>query len=422
MPSKGANGSSHRLLVRLDDEECEVRASSKEDLESLTLPTDCRFQASSRKSLAGACSKVLKTVSLTGAAILVGCAVYAALGSAALKTAEEEGSRSSISGKNAVIGSAKVPEELVPAPEHEVYKIGHPSYHCGYDSNSACPASELFFNSEVHEVATENLMQVGRGIFLHADTDLVRETVMAGLRNISEQIAVHAPDSHEALQRIRLDEQAKTLVLTWLRLMSVPKVQTIGYEVSMAIRRSLSHDPDVIRRDVEEMLAIDLGHIRELRDELIPPGMLEYWGSEHQWGLTLDPENSALMQAFRQGEFYGSLDAGFYSKNVSGLVGRLPSEEKAYGAWGGVLEQGRALIDIIKLVAKHNGVEVMVPAQATSLDYNVDVKDLGSELLSCELQKKDGMNNLMKALFCPLKYGSQGLDALRAVHLMEGAA
>jgi len=103
----------------------------------------------------------------------------------------------------------------------------------------------------------------------------------------------------------------------------------------------------------------------------------------------------------------------------SGAPKKLPAEEKAYGAWGGVLEQGRVFIDIIKLVSAAHGVELLVPPQATALAVNIDVKDLGSELLSCELYQEDGMNNFMKALFCPLKYGSQGLDAFRAVHAMQ---
>jgi len=334
----------------------------------------------------------------------------------------QEGAGAGLLGKSAVIGSKEVPKDLSNAPEPEHFMIGHPSYHCTYATAERCPASELFFSSEVHEVVTENLMQVGRGIFSHADRDLVRETVTACFHNVSKQIQEHAEASMQALQHIELDEKEKNSVLTWIRLMSVPQVQSIGYEVALAMRRSLTSDPEVVRAAVEEVLSTNLENVKELRDELIAPRMLDYWGPEQQWELTLDPENLAVIQAFRHGEFYGSLDADFYSKNVSGLVKKLPAKEKAYGVWGGVLEQGRALIDVIRLLARHQEIELLVPAQATSLDVNVDVEDLGSELLSCELQPKDGMNNLMKALFCPLKYGSQGLDALRAVHHMEGAA
>jgi hypothetical protein len=336
-----------------------------------------------------------------------------------VRRGSQEGAGSGLLGRSAVIGSKEVPKDLASAPEPEHLMIGHPSYHCTYASAERCPASELLFSSEVHEVVTENLMQVGRGIFSPADRDLVRETVAACFRNVSMQIREHAGASMEALQHIQLDEKERNSVLTWLRLMSVPQVQSIGYEVALAMRRALTSDPAIVMAAVEEVLTVNLENIKELRDELITPHMLHYWGPEQQWELTLDPENMAVMQAFRHGEFYGSLDADFYSKNVSGLVKKLPAKEKAYGVWGGVLEQGRALIDVVKLLAMRQDIELLVPAQATSLDVNVDVEDLGSELLSCELQPKDGMNNLMKALFCPLKYGSQGLDALRAVEHMD---
>merc|ERR1740127_440293 len=128
------------------------------------------------------------------------------------------------------------------------------------------------------------------------------------------------------------------------------------------MRRSMSVDPAVVKRAVEETLSVSLDKIKDLRDELITPAMLKNWGPEQQWELTLDPENIGVMQAFRHGEFYGSLDAEFYSKNVSGLVKKLPAKEKAYGVWGGVLEQGRAFIDVVKLLAMRQDIELLVPA------------------------------------------------------------
>lgn len=416
-PGKGPHGSSNQLFVMLADEEAGLSGQTDE-AQAEDSSKDLALGAPGMPTGGLRGGKGLKALALTAGAALVCCAVLTAYGGA-MRRSSQEGPGSGLVGKSSVIGSQKVPEDLDSAPEPEHFMIGHPGYHCTYATTERCPASELFFNSDVFEVATENLMQVGRGIFKPRDRDLVRDTVAAGFRNISKQIEEHADASLEALQHIQLDIQERNSVLTWLRLMSCPEVQSIGYEVAMAVRRSMSSDPAVVRSAVEEILSTNLDNVKALRDELIAPAMLEYWGPEQQWELTLDPENIAVMQAFRHGEFYGSLDADFYSKNVSGLIKQLPVEEKAYGAWGGVLEQGRALIDIVRLLSRRQSIELLVPRQATSLDVNVDVKDLGSELLSCELQPKDGMNNLMKALFCPLKYGSQGMDALRAVHHME---
>merc|ERR1712227_392005 len=88
--------------------------------------------------------------------------------------------------------------------------------------------------------------------------------------------------------------------------------------------------------------------------------------------------------------------------------------------WGGTLEAARALLDVIALIGDASGKKIEMPAWATSLEENIDVKDLGTELLSCELHKNESINNFMKAIFCPLKYGTQGMDALRAVHRIGG--
>jgi len=271
-------------------------------------------------------------------------------------------------------------------------------------------------------VATENLMQVGRGLFRHADRDLVRGTVVAGFKTVSQQLQEHAPAAFEALTQIKLEAKDANAVLSWLRLMSVPAVQGIGFEVALAVRRSLTVNRAQVRAQIEGVLQTNLANIKDLRNELLPPSLLKFLGSGNQWEMTLEEENLQVMEAFRKdGDFYGSLSAEFYAESRSGALKNLSVEEKAYGAWGGVLEQCRVFIDIIKLVSAVHGVELLVPAQATALAVNIDVKDFGSELLSCELYQEDGMNNFMKALFCPLKYGSQGLDAFRAVHAMEQA-
>jgi len=226
--------------------------------------------------------------------------------------------------------------------------------------------------------------------------------------------------AHE-LARIELTVSQKNAVLTLMRLMSVPEVQRIGFEVALAIRRSVSLEKDVIKRHIEEMLANNIEEIRETRDDTVPDSVLALWGSGHAWEMTLEPENVKVMEAFRGGEFFGSMNASFYAESLPKTPERMPAQEKAYAVWGGVLEHGRALLDTVKLISWSSGVELRPPAWVTSLGDNIDVKDLGSELLSCELHKKSGMNNLMKAFFCPLKYGTQGMDALRAAGQLKAS-
>jgi len=325
--------------------------------------------------------------------------------------------------KSIVIGSRHVPKGLQPAPKPKIMFVGHPSYHCVYPMAEDCPARELFWNAEVHEVVTENLMQVGRGLLVHADRDLVRNTVAAGFRNISLNVMTHAPKIADQMFRLRISEAEKNLVLTSLRLISLPEVQRIGFEVALVIHKSKTRDRATIQQKVEEMLKANLDEFTFLVQELVSRPLLTLWGpghARHQWDMTLESENIQVMTNLHGGKFYGSMNASNYAAEYGGAPGYLPPEEKSYGAWGGILEEGRALLDVIRLIVRSSGNgNLEVPSWAASLADNVDMPDLGRELLSCELHPEDGMDNFMKAIFCPLKYGTQGIDALRAVAQMR---
>jgi hypothetical protein len=243
--------------------------------------------------------------------------------------------------------------------------------------------------------------------------------VAPGLRNISARLRAHAPRALEALESMRLDRDEEAALLSWVSLMSIPEVQTVGFEVTLAIRRSLTlnESSDTLADRIQDMLLSNAVKVHELWGDYVTPAMIGIWNGSRQWQMTLQTENLKVMQAFsKTGQLYGSMSASFYAQNSSRLPEKVPAEEKAYGAWGGVLEQARVLLGAVQLASQARGTELLIPAQATNLGNNVDVEDLGSELLSCELQSKDGMNNFMKAIFCPLKYGIQGVEALRAVH------
>jgi len=166
-----------------------------------------------------------------------------------------------------------------------------------------------------------------------------------------------------------------------------------------------------------------LGEITRLRESVVPAGLRRLWGSDHQWNMTLDPENVGMMQAYGGG--LGS--AMFQSLNdvyaAGGMDFEAPETLKSFGAVGGVVEEGRALVDIIKLCARLYSADTSLPLSATSLAGTLD---FGSNVLSCQLGSsgaelgKPKEEDFMKAIFCPLKFGAQGLDALRAVPDMAG--
>lgn len=146
----------------------------------------------------------------------------------------------------------------------------------------------------------------------------------------------------------------------------------------------------------------------------MPEPLLELWATDHHWDMTLDPENIQVMQAKGEGGIFASEFASI--GDVYGLgstSAHVDTASKSYSVLGGVVEEARALIDLIRACTRLFGKELKVPAQATSL---VGTFNFGTEALSCEVSTTDGDDriNLMKALFCPLKFGTQGVDALRA--------
>jgi len=312
-----------------------------------------------------------------------------------------------------VIGTPDLPDALPAAPTPKVRMMGHPAYHCSWQASEKCPAWTLLSSADVFEVATENILRVAHGILVHADRDMVRDTVTAGFKNLSTQLHTRSPDAMHTLTRMELSKAQKNAVLTLLRIRTIPEVQRLGYEVALAVRRSVSAKHAVVQSHIEEIMTSHMKEIEHVRDDTVPEKLANIWGRKHLWDMTLDAENVRMMKAISTGHLFGSMNASFYDHFLPKTPKHLPEGEKAYAIWGAVLEEGRALLGLIRFLEEQD-TKLRVKVSVTSLAANVDLKDLGSELLSCELHEGSGMNNLMKALFCPLKYGTQGLEAVRA--------
>jgi len=218
-------------------------------------------------------------------------------------------------------------------------------------------------------------------------------------KNISTQLGLRAPEVASTLQLVQLSEEDKDAVLRSLRLISDPRVQKIGLEVARAIRGSASSNRDIVKRRIEERLQPQLREILELRQELVPSTLRRLWGEGHTWDMTLDPENVMVMERVSD-EFETSYDPRT----------AVNASEKDFGLYGGVLGEARALLDVMRACMRLFSSDLKVPEWATSLGGNMEIS---AELLSCELDPiTDSRMNFMKALFCPLKFGTQGMDAL----------
>merc|ERR1719282_701273 len=162
---------------------------------------------------------------------------------------------------------------------------------CVYTDNFACPARMLFNSPEMHEVATENLMNIGRGMFGPGDRPLVLATVVEGFRNVSVQLGKYAPMAAGELDMLHLTHSQKDMVIQSMQLLSDTRVQRIGFSVAQAIRESPVKEPEGLRRHIQESLESHRLEIRKLRDELIPAELHDPDSADYQWDLTLDPKN-----------------------------------------------------------------------------------------------------------------------------------
>jgi len=275
-----------------------------------------------------------------------------------------------------------------------------------------CVMLDLFEHPEVVEVAAGLVLRVGRKMFGGpGDRAMVRDVVATSFRNISDQLKARVPDVADKMKTLLISELQKKAVLSSMELLANEEVQTIGLDVAYSIHEAALSKEDFreVTRDyvsdfVEEKLRDRLPELVKMRKTLVPGFVRVLWGNVHQWDMTLDPENIGTMLG-GSGKF-----ASVFELGSSVDMGR-----KHDAILGAVLEIGRALIDLIKVCSRSYDTELAIPPWATSMTGRVS-----PELMSCQRDLKGNEQvEAMKTLFCPLKYGSQGLEALRAMPEMQ---
>jgi hypothetical protein len=280
----------------------------------------------------------------------------------------------------------------------------------GDDVATGRPATSLFHDAEVQEVATESIMLVGADILRRRDRHLVRAAVATGFRNMSIQIETRAGEVFSQLEGIRLNATQARAVLGMMRLIGDERVRSIGVDVGQAMHDAGTSQAKAVQQAVEAKLGSRLEEIREARDELVPKALREIWRDSSHWEMTLDPENIRIMGPYRRGKF-----AALASSNVFGVqkVEETPFNKMVFGILGGILEEGRALIHVVGLIAHLQDRDIRVPTWVTALGGNLAVTN---QDLNCEHHFNTEIEiKLMKSLFCPLKFGTMGLEAMRAL-------
>jgi len=292
---------------------------------------------------------------------------------------------------------------------HNESRLWRSALACDHAAGEACPARSLLEMPEVHAVAAENLMRLGRRLRLPQDAVEVREAVGACFRNVSGQLTRRAPQLARELDLVHFTRAQRGAVLGSLQLVGNSRVQGLGLDVAEAIRDS-KPAPDAEAKAEAMATKLDslIGGFKlgAFRKDLEGKPLL--WSEGPQWALTLEPENLRAVSSV-SGQ-WRAIMAGATPGEAGGAP-MLTHEEQHAAVVAGALEQARALLGIMGVRARSQ-----VPGWATSASGYLGVDP---EQCSCDLAAARGT---LGRFDCPMRFGIQGMDALRAYFASSNAA
>lgn len=265
---------------------------------------------------------------------------------------------------------------------------------------SFCPLRTLFVDPEMHDVATANILKVGETFLSTEDVEMVTHTVAKVFSNVSSLLGTYAPPVASELDQIEMTVSEKEAILAHLHLLADERVRSFGLDVGLAIRESPSPDQEYLGKRINEKLAPRLSEIRELSDAVVPPTLVALWGNGRTWSMTLEAKNVRSMESVSS----TFVDSFHPTKPAS-------SEVKELAVRGGALEMAKSLLDVALLCVHTIGTD-------WSMDIGDTLEMAGDAPLAwpCEVDAEgDTQIDFDKGLICPLKFGAQGLDAMRAV-------
>jgi len=261
---------------------------------------------------------------------------------------------------------------------------------CSYQTAHTCPARSLFHSPDVHRVVTDNLIRTSRRLLTQADYETVNEFAWMGFNKISAELEARAPDVTRELERVHLTEEQVHAVLDVLALLADASVESLGFDIARIVHDSKFATRNFLKFHIEDSLQ-PIGEIQKLAHLVVPEAMRALWGrGGHDWEMTLDPRS---VRAMRMDHIQPKL-----------AEGSIDVKSKSLSIYAGILQEGRVLLDIIKVHLRAQG-----PTWSTNLR---DTIELLFEGISQPSDSNDAA--FMEAFLWPLRCGAQGIDALRA--------
>jgi hypothetical protein len=294
-------------------------------------------------------------------------------------------------------GRAERPEaEVWPPPQAR----GSGACDAAQLDESLCPLRSLFADPDVHAVSAANVMKVGKGLLNAADEGFVKDTIAQVFAEVSSILQNQAAPVASALDQIDLNAEEKDAVLVHLALLSDTDVRGFGLEVARAIRESPSPEPDYLRKHIQERLIPRLREMDKFSEKAISDRLLTLWGQGREWSMTLDPVNIQSMETV-SGKFVNSYEP----KKPMAMKQKMEAVRDA------ALEMAKSLIDFLLLCVNDMG-----PEWSTDIGDTMAAAGDGPLSWPCQLDAEgDTDYDFDKGLICPLKFGAQGLDAIRVL-------
>lgn len=286
--------------------------------------------------------------------------------------------------RKSLVSQEPVPDRTVPS------SATASEMECDFKKQVFCAARTLLRNPEVHRVVTDNLMRTNNKLITQGDYEMVKEFAWMGFKKINQELGERAPQVAAEVDRIQLNAAQKNAALDLLALLSDPGVESIGFDVAKIIRASKFTTKRFLKFYIEDSLQ-PVDEIQKVAHEMIPKSVQQLWDQGgHDWELTLNERNIRTIRANHVTRH----------PNMTGV----DYETKSLAIYAGVLEQGRVLLDILKMHIRSLG-----PAWTTDLRDSIDLLFEGIALPT-DRNKLE----FAEVFLWPLKCGAQGLDALRA--------
>lgn len=306
-------------------------------------------------------------------------------------------------------GPARLAEELE-APD---WWDREPS--CSFASGP-CPAQQLLESREVCRAVARNAVAFGQRAGENISEEKAATAAAHVFGTLAAKLRVHARGLASELRRTEVSQEDAQAILGMLQLLSDSEVQDVGRTVARAIGDRGPTERSLLTQHIRRHLTPSWDSIRALRNHAVPGPLRLLWGdgdpdfvlwqnnSHRLWEMTLEQSN---VMSIQQGGVDEAAEAALAA-----------SRGAEFAVFAAAAVQGRAILDILQMHLRARGRNVQVDLGET---FEFAFAALSWPCCVDHAAHSDG-GGIMQGMVCPLKFGTMGVDALRATFVDDASA